>query len=87
MYALTHCKIKKDHDSELGLIVTGPCVVTGEEYTVKCAATSFFRYWGGEYIQNAFDYLSDDDREFLLSGYSPKGWSQTFESLEFDEEE
>jgi len=36
------------------------------------------KYLKGEYIQVAFPYLSNEDREFLLSGTSPEGWKRMF---------
>lgn len=46
--------------------------------TVKTADLA--KYESGEvrYIQDAFPYLSADDREFLISGMSPEGWDETF---------
>lgn len=37
--------------------------ITPDEFTLGCE-----RYDGGELIQNAFPMLSDDEREFLLTG-------------------
>lgn len=33
---------------------------------------------GKKYIQDAFSYLSADDRELLLTGYCSKAWDQLF---------
>ena len=33
---------------------------------------------GAGCIQDIFPYLSADEREFLLTGITPKEWSQTF---------
>ncbi len=30
------------------------------------------------YVEEAFPYLSESDREFLISGFSPAGWDKIF---------
>lgn len=60
------------------LTISGPCIVTGETYTVTCSIEGFNKWRQGELIQNALPSLSADDREFLISGISPKGWEITF---------
>ena len=32
----------------------------------------------GELIQNAFPYMSADDREFMKTGITPQEWEETF---------
>jgi len=59
--------------------LTGPCVVTGKQYSVvvaKEAATHYFKL--GMKIHEAFPKLSVEEREFLISGISPEGWNKTF---------
>ena len=35
--------------------------------------------WGfGTSIQDAFPYLSPEEREFILTGITPKEWNETF---------
>lgn len=36
------------------------------------------RYMNGTFIQVAFPYLSDDDREFILTGYTKEDWDKMF---------
>ena len=58
--------------------LTGPCVVTGKQYSVvvaKEAATLYFKL--GMKIHEAFPKLSLEEREFLISGISPEGWNKT----------
>ncbi len=38
----------------------------------------FFKWQEGELAQNAFPYLSADEREMLISGVCPKCWAKTF---------
>ena len=36
------------------------------------------RYNKGELIQNVFTNLSDNEREFLMTGITPEEWDQVF---------
>lgn len=58
--------------------VSGKCVFTGEEHSVDVPTDGFKRWQAGELAQNTFPKIPADDREFLISGISPKGWKQTF---------
>ena len=58
--------------------VTGNCVFTGEEYQCVVPTKGLERWLAGEHIQNAMPTVGADDREFLKSGISPKGWDQMF---------
>lgn len=57
---------------------TGPCVLTGELYSVTVLGTDLHRYNRGSLIQDAFPGLSAGDREFLISGVSPAAWNEVF---------
>ena len=73
------CRYVENHENgEHTYTFTGPCVVTGNDYSVTVKGPDLFRYNQGESIQDAFPYLSRDDREFLISGTSPKGWEDMF---------
>ena len=52
----------------------------GRTRTVTVNVVDFEAYANGtkRYVQDAFPYLSSDDREFLISGMSPEGWEETF---------
>lgn len=41
-------------------------------------------YWQqvGEHVQYAFDFLSPDEREFLISGITPGEWDRIFKDEE-----
>jgi len=41
----------------------------------------------GELVQNAFPYLSADEREMLISGICPTCWEKTFGGSDEDEED
>ena len=58
--------------------ITGKCVFTGEEYQCQVPAKGLERWLAGEHIQDAMPTVSADDREFIKSGISPKGWNLAF---------
>ena len=58
--------------------VHGPCKFTGEEYECLVPIDGLIRFLNGEPAQDALESVSAEDREFLISGISPKGWKETF---------
>jgi hypothetical protein len=59
--------------------LTGPCIVTGKDFSVvvsREAAVNYFHL--GIKVQNAFPKVPIEQREFLTSGVSPEGWTRTF---------
>jgi len=77
-YADNFCECVEQYEPEHTYTFTGPCLGTRKNYSVTVKAPDLYKYRQGEYIQNAFPYLSAGDREFLMSGYSPEGWEKTF---------
>lgn len=75
-YAFRACKIDKNADGTV--TVSGNCVITNKQNSVTVNAADLERFKNGEYAQTCFPYLKADDREFLISGISGPGWSQTF---------
>lgn len=55
---------------------TGPCRVTGESYSVTIKGENLFKFRQTDNIADLC--LDSDDREFIISGTSPKGWIQIF---------
>lgn len=76
-YANNKCTYTEEYDPHV-YIFTGPCLVTGEQYTVRVPAEELYAYNKGAKIQDAMPSVSEDDREFLISGYSPEGWKAVF---------
>lgn len=58
--------------------ISGRCIMTKEEYSVTAPEADCLVWLKGAFVQNAFPNMSAGDREFLISGISPKGWEQTF---------
>ena len=65
---------------------TGNCVFGYGPYTTApFPASALFAYNNGDYIQDALRMLSESDREFILSGISPKGWDE-WDEMESEED-
>ena len=60
------------------ITITKKCVFTGKEYSVVVPIEGYSKWKKGMLIQDALPELSVDDREFLISGISPEGWSEAF---------
>jgi hypothetical protein len=58
--------------------VRGNCAFTGEEYVCHVPLKGLEEYLNGVRIHIALSGVSADDREFIISGISPKGWKKTF---------
>jgi len=59
-------------------IIHGKCVFNGEPYHCKIPSEGFYKWMGGELVQRALPNISEDEREFLISGISPKGRNALF---------
>lgn len=75
MYAFNFCTYKED---DRYYIFTGLCMITKKPYSVKIPKEALYKYNQGALIQDAMPTVSKEDREFLISGYSPDGWKQVF---------
>lgn len=77
-YADSYCSREERFEPEHVYVFSGPCVVTGEEYSVAVPAEGLFRYRRGALIQAAFPGIPCGDREFLMTGMSPEGFRRVF---------
>lgn len=78
-YAEKYCDYKETYENgEHFYIFTGKCVKTHKEYSVKVPGKELYAYNQGALIQNAMPSVSRQDREFLISGFSPEGWNILF---------
>lgn len=65
-----------ERDQYTGMVtIARPCVFTGEPYSVTVRPAEWANYMNGMHAEQAFPDLNLDDREFLISGISPKGWA------------
>ena len=53
------------------------CPFCGETHFVQVKETDYWRYANGTMVQDAFPYLSADEREMLISGICPECWELT----------
>lgn len=62
----------------------GLCSKTGEEYSTASFSLIGYMSWvlDKNPIQECLSELNDDDREFLISGISPKGWQEIFNDID-----
>ena len=59
--------------------LTGPCTVTGKEYSIVVSLEGVVAYFTlGASAAAAFPELPREEREFLISGTSPEGWTRVF---------
>lgn len=70
------CKCTEVYEPEHKYTFSGPCRVTGETHSVTIAAKNLFDFRQTDDIMTTG--LNADDREFVMSGISPKGWEQLF---------
>lgn len=77
-FQTSNVKCEEKFEPEHCYVFTGKCITTGEEQTVAVRAPDLYKYNQGELMQNCFPYLHADDREWLISGLSGKGWDKLF---------
>lgn len=65
---------------EKEMVAEGKCLQTGKVYRTSPFTGLGWMRWkkGGEMIQAALPELNADDREFLISGFSPDGWIEIY---------
>jgi len=54
------------------------CTVAKETYSVDVKQKDLSEWQSGKLAQDAFPYLTADQREFLISNTTPKEWEQFF---------
>lgn len=65
------------------ITMTRSCIFCGNTHHISVYKKDLEDWLDGELAQNAFPYLSTDEREVLISGICPKCWETVFN----DEEE
>ncbi|MFA5750634.1 MAG: hypothetical protein WC895_05495 [Candidatus Shapirobacteria bacterium] len=68
------------------LEIFGICTVTGAKYGVEVDFNGWKRWKEGELIQKALPDLDGDQREFLISGYTPAEWERLFPTFEDEDD-
>ena len=59
--------------------VTGACPFCGKEWYIKVSTLDVAAWQAGEFVQNAFPYLSAGERELLISGICADCQKEVFE--------
>lgn len=75
----------KENLKDMTLIAV--CPFCGAETEIAVSASDYLNWKNGELVQNAFPYLSADEREALISGICSTCWDDMFSSSEEEEEE
>ena len=58
--------------------IKGTCRFIGIDHEVVVPSEGLKQWLSGMAIQRAMPNVSLDDREFLISGVSPRGWEEKF---------
>lgn len=58
------------------------CTITNEEYSVVIDKSNYMVWQNGALIQEVFPDLSADQREFMISGYTPAEYRDIFKDKE-----
>lgn len=55
-------------------------MISGKSHTMELSVTEdqMKRFEDGELIQDSFPNLSDEEREFILTGITPAEWNAAF---------
>ena len=54
------------------------CPFCGKYHDVRVSEADYWNWKGGELAQDAFPYLTAEEREFLISGICPDCWNKIF---------
>ena len=68
-YADSYCTHTEEYKPKHTYTFTGKCINTDKRVSVTVNGKDLFDYRNGQYIQEAFPYLSPQQREFLMTGY------------------
>ena len=77
------------------MLVERKSLISGKKHTreIDAPPTKILNYLSGRdtrYVQDIFPELSSDDREFMMTGITPKEWDEAFppdEEYDLDETE
>jgi len=58
--------------------ITGKCPISRDIHSIKVRVADFYAFKVLDDINVAFRNYTPDEREFLISGTSPKGWDKAF---------
>jgi len=73
--------------TNLNAVVTTVCPFCGKAHDVLVNEIDYLDWQDGKLAQDAFPYLSADEREMLISGICPTCWDGMFEGSADDDYE
>jgi len=68
--------MKRNFDN--GIFLSRKCPFCGQYHDVLVDEIDYIAYLSGELIQNAFPYLTADEREIIQTGICSKCWEGMF---------
>lgn len=71
----------------MNIIRTSPISGIVHVMNIDVSHEQLARWRKGELIQNAMPHLTDDEREFIMTGITPEEWSDFMSVGIFDDEE
>ena len=69
------CRYTEVYDPEHIYTFTGPCVITGNLYSVEVKGNELHKMREKDCILQ-LKSLDEDQREFLITGVTPAGWAK-----------
>ena len=69
------CRYTEVYDPEHIYTFTGPCVITGNLYSVEVKGSELHQMREKDCILQ-LKSLDEDQREFLITGVTPAGWAK-----------
>ena len=67
--------VRSLEDNRVALLVKD---LQGGLHELEVKANDFYDYQNGSFIQNCFPYLSIEERELIISGFTPEMWANAF---------
>lgn len=78
MYAIINTEIEKRSEQKMMIDLIIPCVFCHNDHIVSVKKEDYWAWQNGKHAQDAFPYLSVNDREMLISGICPTCWNKMF---------
>lgn len=70
-------------DSNKAIMISVPCRRCGKTHHIRVDIDDLQAWQSGEkLVQDAFPYLSAEDRELLLTRFCPKCWDEMFGDID-----
>lgn len=69
------------------MLITRRSIISGETNTMEIDVTpmQLSNYHNGMLIQDAMPHLTNDEREFIMTGVTPDEWEDEFSEPDYEE--